>query len=81
VLLSNRPQYLNLKNAYVPIAYRCNDQIKWTNVKANTILYNADSAVSHKILSFMDFKHNPVIPYYFLKQQTVDKDEEANDLK
>jgi hypothetical protein len=32
----------------VPIAYRCNDQIKWTNITANTILYNADSGVLHQ---------------------------------
>jgi len=33
-------------------------------------------------ISFMDFNHNLVLYlYYFLKQQTVDKDHETNDLK
>jgi hypothetical protein len=40
-----------------------------------TVVYYTD-------ISFMGFSHNLVLYLdYFLKQQTVDKDHEANDLK
>jgi len=41
-----------------------------------TVVYYTDN------ISFMDFSHNLVLYlYYFLKQQTVDKDHEPNYLK
>jgi hypothetical protein len=41
-----------------------------------TMVYYTDN------ISFMDFSHNLVLyHYYFLKQEAVDKDHEANDLK
>jgi len=41
-----------------------------------TVVYYTDN------ISCMDYSHNLVLYlYYFLKQKTVDKDHEANDLK